>query len=170
LSATSARGAAGQPAQPAAPLPPPLPATAYLADIRQGSSSVYDDGLVVGSERLTPVDVVVSTNAGSLEGNVSGAGDKPAAGNAVVLVPAENRRQNSALYTIVRSDAQGHFTMTRLAPGRYTLYAWENVPYGAYQNAEFMSKYEGRGTSVVIEAGARATLNLKSIPDDILQR
>jgi hypothetical protein len=157
-----ARGAAAQAAA-ATPPPPRLPDTAYLADIRQGGASVYDNGLVLGTEAVNPVDVLVNTTAGSLEGTVSAADQKPAAGMTVVLVPPDSRRQNPALYKTARSDAQGRFAMPGLAPGRYTVYAWESVPQGAYQNAEFMSKYSGRGTAVVVEAGARSTVSVSAI-------
>jgi hypothetical protein len=164
--ATPARGAKrGQAAGAAPPPPPPLPATAYLADIRQGAASVYDNGIIVGPEQTNPVEVLVNTAGGSLEGIVSIADQKPAPGITVVLVPPENRRQNPALYKTARTDPQGHFSLTPLAPGRYTVYAWESIPSGAYQNTEFLSKYAGRGTSVNIEAGGRATANINLIRD-----
>ena len=82
----------------------------------------------------------------------------------VVLVPPEYRRQNGALYKTARSDAQGHFLMSNLAPGQYTVFAWTSVPPGGYQNAEFMSRYAGRGASVTIEAGIRTTSKVDLIP------
>jgi hypothetical protein len=156
-STVPARGAAAT-----APPAPALPANTYLADIRQGTASVYDNGLVVTSETPNPIDVLLNTNAGSIEGNVIGADQKPAGAMTVVLVPPDNRRQNAALYRNIRSDAQGHFVLQNLPPGRYTVYAWESVPQGAYQNAEFMQKYAGRGATVTVQAGARAnaTVNL----------
>jgi len=53
--------------------------------------------------------------------------------------------------------------MQNLPPGRYTLYAWESVPAGAYQNAEFMARYAGRGTAVTVQPGTRATANVIAI-------
>jgi len=53
--------------------------------------------------------------------------------------------------------------MPNVAPGRYTLYAWESVPAGAYQNAAYMERYAGRGTTVVIQPGARTSENLNAI-------
>jgi hypothetical protein len=156
----TARGAA---AAAAAPPPPALPQTAYLGDIRQGSTSVYDNGLLVGSEPVNPIDVLLGASGGSVEGTVLGADQKPASGMMVVLVPPDNRRQNPALYKTARTDAQGHFTMANLPPGSYTLYAWESLSPGAYQNAEFLSRYSGRGSAVVVQAGARATANVTAI-------
>jgi hypothetical protein len=152
-----------------APLPT-LPETSYIADIRQGNVSVYDNGLVVGREPLNPVEVLINTSSGNLEGTVLNAELKPAAAITVVLIPPENRRQNPALYPWARSDAQGRFTMMNLAPGRYTVFAWENTRSGAYRNAEFLAKYFGRGTAVNIEAGARATASVNVIRDEASTR
>jgi len=156
-----ARGA--QTAAAAAANLPALPQNAYVADIRQGGVSVYDNGLTVGAQ-VNPIDILINTSPGSLEGIVSTADKKPiAVGTTVVLVPAENRRQNPALYKTGRTDQQGHFSVAGISPGSYTAFAWEFVPSGAWQNAGFLAKYAGRGTPVIIEAGAKATANVTLI-------
>jgi Carboxypeptidase regulatory-like domain len=164
------RGARRGPGAPAPPALPPLSTTAYLADIRQGGTSVYDNGIVVGTERTIPVEVLVNSVGGSVEGTVIGADQKPAANKAVVLIPPENRRQNPALYKTARTDAQGHFNLANLPPGRYTLFSWESTPPGAYQNAEFLSRYAGRGVTVIIEAGTHATEAVNLIRDEDSRR
>ena len=159
------RGARRGPGAPAPPALPPLSATAYLADIRQGATSVYDNGIVIGTERPIPVEVLVNSVGGNIEGTVIGADQKPEANKAVVLIPPENRRQNPALYKTARTDAQGHFNLANLPPGRYTLFSWVATPPGAYQNAEFLSRYAGRGAAVTVEAGARVTASVSLIRD-----
>jgi hypothetical protein len=167
--AGAGRGAAAQAAAAAAAALPPaavLPQTAYLADIRQGGTSVYDNGFLVTGEAPNPVDILLSTSAGSVEVTVLGSDQKPATGMTVALVPPENRRQNPALYRAGESDAQGHVTIARVPPGAYTVYAWESVPAGAYQNAEFLSRYAGRGAAVVVQGGGRATASVTAIRED----
>jgi Carboxypeptidase regulatory-like domain len=107
--------------------------------------------------------VLLGTSAGSLEGDVLGSDQKPVAAMTIVLVPPDNRRQNAALYKTGRSNEQGHFTLPNVPPGRYTLYAWDSVPVGAYQNAQFMERYSTRGISVNIQAGTRTTANVSVI-------
>jgi len=94
---------------------------------------------------------------------VLGSDQKPVAAMTVVLVPPDNRRQNAALYKTGRSNEQGHFTLPNVPPGRYTLYAWESVPVGAYQNAQFMERYAARGISVIVQPGVRTTTNVNVI-------
>jgi hypothetical protein len=162
------RGGTGGPrqivtGQRGAPNLPTLPQTAYLEDIRLGNVSVYDNGLSVGTEILNPVDVMIRTSVGSVEGLVVNADQKPAAGIAVVLVPPQNRRQNAALHIRATSDAEGRFTLNNVPPGAYTAYAWETVTFGAWQNAEFLARYNGRGTVVNVPAGASATVTVPAI-------
>jgi hypothetical protein len=154
------QGARGQAADPAVPVPPALPATAYLADVRQAGNSVYDNGLIVGSQANAPIEILVNTNSGSINGTVMGPDQKPVASTLVVLVPPESRRQNPALYRTTRTDAQGHFTMNTLPPGQYTLFAWEYVINGAWQNAEFLASNIQRGTPVSVSAAERANVSV----------
>jgi hypothetical protein len=137
----------------------------YVAEIRQGAASIFDTGLTVGRETANPIEVVVNTNGGSIEGNVLTADRKTVPRTTVVLVPATNRRQNSALYKFTQTDAQGHFSMTGVAPGSWKVFAWESVKPGAYQNPEFMQKYEARGTSVTVTAGMRSNSDAPLIRD-----
>jgi hypothetical protein len=136
---------------------------AYVADIRQGPTSIYDNGLQLGSQPINPLEVDIRTNAGTLETVVLGSDQKPAAGKTVVLVPSAQRRQNPSLYKVGNSDAQGKVVLTNLMPGQYKLFAWDNVPVGAWMNAEFIGKVEERGTSVSINAGSRQSALAKLI-------
>jgi hypothetical protein len=79
------------------------------------------------------------------------------------LVPELPRRQNAALYKTSRSDEQGRVLLTNLAPGQYKLFAWDNVPLGAWMNAEFMEKVEARRTSVVVNGGLRQSAQVRAI-------
>jgi hypothetical protein len=141
----------------------PLPATAYIADVKQGAVSVYDNGMSIGGEAVNPVQLLVNTDGGSIEGITTGLDRKPTAAMTVVLVPAESRRQNPALYKSVRSDAQGHFQISAVQPGQYKIFAWENVPSGAWQNTEFLSRFEERGIPANVMPGTRTTVEVQSI-------
>jgi hypothetical protein len=161
----TARGQAALPGSTTPPVPAtPLPPNAYLADIRQDGVSVYDNGLVVGSHSASPLEVIVKTDGGSIEGNVIGPNrEATATGLTVVLVPTESRRQNPELYKTARTDADGHFVMDVVPPGQYTLYSWENVKSGTYQNADFLRQYEDRGVVVTIAPNSRSIAEVNLI-------
>ena len=135
------------------PTPMPVSANAYVADVTQGGRSVYDSGLIVTAEAPAPLEVVIRTDSGTVSGVVTGMDGKPVPYTAVVLVP-DTRRQNPNLYKTATSDLQGHFSMTRVAPGSYKAFAWMSLAAGAYENADFMSRYESRGIPVRVTNGA----------------
>jgi hypothetical protein len=87
-----------------------LPGNAFVADMRIGEKSVYDDGLVAGPD-TGQIDVIVNSNGAQVQGSVRDAGQKPFAFATIALVPAPRRRQNLALYKTVASDANGNFTI-----------------------------------------------------------
>jgi hypothetical protein len=73
---------------------PPLNPNAYVADILEGGSSVYDIGINIGDRLQVLVDVLIRTDGGSMEGYVRGANQMPAAGATVVLIPSQSHRSN----------------------------------------------------------------------------
>jgi len=154
------RGAAA-PAQPAVP----LPATAYVADVLQNGISVYDSGLTIATEAVQPIEVIVKTDGGSVDGNVTGQDQKPASGKTVVLVP-DQRRLNGALYRSGTSDPQGHFTIARVPPGSYKIFAWESVTDHAWENPAFLQPFESRGVAIVVGPSAKTTMDVKAIRAD----
>jgi len=159
------RGAPG--ALPATPSVRTLtPANAYVEDIRMGSISVYDNGLNVGAQSPGDLDVKIATGPSTVQGTLVGSDQKPAANTTVVLVPAENRRQNSALYRTTVSDMNGKFNFPGVAPGEYQVFAWQDYIAGAYQNAAYLRKYEGRGTVVNALRATTVMTQARVIPAD----
>lgn len=99
--------------------------TPYVEDIREGGLSVYDSGLLVGKEAPREVEIVAKTDGGQVDGAVYDAQQRPAAGATVVLVPAESRRQNPALYRVANSNRMGQFAIRGVQSGFYKLFAFE---------------------------------------------
>jgi len=131
-----------------------MPATSgiYVADIRQSGRSVLDQGrITVGKDSADPVEVVLAADGGRIEGTVEGA-DKTSTTVRVSLIPEGARRDNLLLYRRA-ALVQGRFALTDVPPGNYRLYAWEDLPVGADENAEFMAAYGTRGRAVTVRAG-----------------
>ena len=147
-----------------------LPETAYVADIRQGGTTVFDSGFNLGKQTGTLIEVLVNSNGATIEGSVQTGDQKPSANATVVLVPSPSHRQNAQMYKTVQTDDLGRFSMKGVAPGGYTLFAWESVPYTAWMNSDFLAKYENRGRAVVVSEGTRLEVQLDLIPGDINQR
>jgi hypothetical protein len=145
------------------PKPLPLGANAYVADVLQGGRSVYDAGLVVGTEAAAPLEVRIQSDGGAVEGTVQVDDHSPWPGATVVLVPEARHRQNALAYKTAPSDEAGRFTITHVPPGSYTAYAWDSVLPAAYMNADFMERYAKRGVAVKVDPGGTAKTELTVI-------
>ena len=140
-----------------------LPPTAYVASVQQGGIDVFDDGFTVDTqESQPPIRVEISGAGETVEGNVRISGLKEAPNANVVLVPTAHRN-NPAYYKTTLTDAMGHFVLRGVAPGAYTIFAWESILPGAYQNADFIEKYQSRGRPVNVQGGARSEIQLELI-------
>src|SRR5262245_25603574 len=99
-----------------------------------------------------------------VQGIVQNAEGKALGEATVVLVPPASRRQNRALYKTATTDASGRFTIRGVAPGSYKIFAWPNVPNGAYFNGRFLAKYEDRGRTLNIDPLSTVTAEITAIP------
>jgi protocatechuate 3,4-dioxygenase beta subunit len=140
--------------------PPP---NTYVQSIRFGGQDVLRDGLHINGSANETLEVVVSPNAGRLEGEVTS--DRQKFPNAtVVLMPSSSNRQQTSLYQTVQSNADGHFTFEGIPPGTYKVFAWEDVESFAWLDADFMRNFESRGTETVIREGSKEKIELTVIP------
>ena len=92
---------------------------------------------------------------GTISGRVFDALGRPFADAPVLVLRRAYQNGVSTLQTVD--------TKTTDDRGEYRLFGREDVADGAYQNAEFLSKYSGRGVPVIIEASAKSTATVAVI-------
>jgi len=140
-----------------------LPEGAYLKAARMNNQDVLEDGLVMTRGRRGPLDLVISTAAGTLVGNVLDSDGKPFLGARVVLVPEGGRRKVATLYRTATSDQYGRFNIRSVTPGDYKLFAWDTVESGAWQDPDFLRPFEDFGQVVHITEGSQSSADVKVI-------
>jgi hypothetical protein len=141
-----------------------LPADAYVADVRQGGSSVLDTGTITIDNRPgAELEVVLSSPGATIAGSVSASPQQPLSGATVVLLPVD-RPANTTLLKRVNVTNPGGFSFAGLAPGSYRLLAFESIPPGAELNTTFMEAFRGNGREIVVGPGERTTVALNLIP------
>ena len=131
---------------------------AYVKSIRLGAVDVLNQGVRLQGRPADVLEIVIGTRPGTIEGSVASA----PAGATVVLVP--DLRQRFDLWKTAATDPSGQFRLDRIAPGNYTLYAWEDVSDGAWQDPDFLRAYEARGTAISVRDGATETARLTILP------
>jgi len=137
---------------------PYMPANMYVSDMKQGGRSVYSDGIiVVGKASAEPLDVVFSPGAGKVSGKIQGAETTASRPARMTLVPQGPRHDNPVFYVRGRSNEDGTFSLSGVAPGNYKLYAFEILPTSADENAAFMSEFEASGRAVTVRENSVIT-------------
>jgi Carboxypeptidase regulatory-like domain len=144
----------------------PMPGTFYIKSIRNGNTEVLTSGLDLTQGGGANLDVIIGTNAPTISGVVQNPStQQPAIAVTVVLIPQEKeRRETSLFYRQSNSDQNGAFTIGRVPPGEYRIYAFEDVESGSWYDADFMKPIESKGTPVSVKEGNPVTIQVTMIP------
>jgi hypothetical protein len=142
-----------------------IPPGAYLKSVKMGETDVLANGLdLKRGVSADALEVVVSPAAAVVQGVAMAADGKPAIGATVVLIPDEARRGRNYLYRTASTDQLGRFSLAGLAPGDYKLFAWEDVEFGIWLDADFLRAQESNGQSVKLAEKDQQNLQVKVIP------
>ena len=143
-----------------------LPTNAYLREARLDSVDVLDSGMSLSEAPRGRLDIVVGLDSGSVDAYVVDLRNNPVEGVTVVLVPTEPRRRRSDLYKSETSNESGGVRFDGVAPGDYKVFAWEDVPRGAWQFGEFIRDYEDLGGIVRLAPSGTQSVSVRVIPRD----
>src|SRR6185295_1413106 len=126
----------------------------YFSAAHYGGRDVLRDGLIVDGLDHGALELVLDGPAGRVEGLVLNNSSQPVINAQVVLIPAADRRWNSHLFLDASTDQTGRFSISGVAPGDYSVLAWERPVGDAYKNAEFLKDYLARAVRVSVSKGA----------------
>jgi protocatechuate 3,4-dioxygenase beta subunit len=147
------------------------PEACYMKSARLGGDDVLQDGVSISGGKIPgPLEVMLNCAGGTIEGIVLNDHQQPATGARVVLVPDAERRSQTQLFKTTAPDQYGRFTIKGVAPGDYRLFAWEEIEPGAYEDPDFLKRYEDDGKRVAVSEGSRESVSLPLIPADKTQR
>jgi hypothetical protein len=127
------------------------PAPFYVKSATLAGQDVLNGEFAL-SQAAGPIEIVLSDDGGSIDGDIVDADGQPATGAVMAL---RNGRAVS-----VTAQASGHFKLQNLAPGDYTVYAWDDPAQVAYADTEWMRRYGGSGVAVTITAGQNSQVRL----------
>ena len=141
-----------------------LPEGSYVKSAHIGAIDVLKDGLNVGGGPGGPIHVnVVIGSGGTLDGVVLNERGERLANATVAVVPAASRRQRSEYFKSTSTGDSGQFKISGIAPGDYTVFAWEAVEQDGWLDPNFLRPYEDRGTALQVTEETKANLQLRAL-------
>ncbi len=142
---------------------PPALQNAYVKSIRMGDIDLLNGRLQLQSSPQDSIEIVIGINPGSADGRVLDDKQQPVPTATVVLIP-ENGLKYRIGHPVVTSDAAGKFQFKNVPPGEYSLYAWEEVDPGGWQDPLYMQPFEPMGKRISVAEGKAATSDVPLIP------
>jgi hypothetical protein len=142
-----------------------IPETSFEERVTQGKRDVSRDDVVVGPD-AEPLEVVIREGAGVFTGTVSDSSGRALHNALVALVPESPLKERTdyyGAYRDTRTDQYGEFELRSVTPGSYQAYAWVDAPATAFRNADFLKKFSGKGTSVMLSGSAPVHVELKTV-------
>jgi Carboxypeptidase regulatory-like domain len=124
-----------------------LPADFYIehADFKNETS---------GPQTTESLDVSLSSDGARIEGIVLDSADHPVPGAVVVAIP--DRQQNNVDQSrTTTTDQYGQFTLRGLVPTTHKIYAWEEMPDGAFHDPDFLADYADGAQGISAQSGNR---------------
>jgi hypothetical protein len=140
-----------------------LPQGTYLQAGRMDTSDALNAPFTVDSPG-SQLQLQLGFAPGRVSGTISDERGTAAPGVQAVLVPDEARRGRSDAFFAVTTDQNGQYAFNNVPPGRYKLFAWEDIPAGAYQYPDFIRLFEERGQSITVNANGAITADARLIP------
>lgn len=137
---------------------PPL----YIAAMTQGTRNVLANGIEIGEVESEPLDVVVSSKVGSIEGTLK---SEPGAKFPPSVVMLYRRSGPNGNFEMAGTDfGAPTFKFSRVRPGEYSLYAWpQPIADLEYQNPDFVDRYKSFGRDVEVREGLASHVELELV-------
>jgi hypothetical protein len=138
-----------------------LPDGYYLKAVKLAGQEVPDAILDLSSGAPAQIELVVAATSGVLAGSVNNSKGAPAIGVKITVVPASDATRRD-LYLSQTTDTSGNFAFKSLPPGKYRLYAWDQIEGNSWMSREFRMPFESSaGTAELADNGTtNITLNL----------
>jgi hypothetical protein len=105
------------------------------------------------SQAAGPVEILLRDDGGSVEGDVADANGQPVAAG-IMLLRGTIRVASGA------AQQNGHFKLRNVAPGDYTIYAWDEPNDVEYADTDWMRRNGSGGVSVTVAAGQNQQVKL----------
>ena len=152
------------------------PPGTYVKSIKMGTQDILNakfypevgdsqrGGLHVDGPVDQLLEIVLGLGTGTIEGVALDAKQQIVPYRTVVLLPDVPLRHRFDLHRTTTTDTSGRFRLPNVTPGSYKIFAFDNIPPGAWEDATMMLGYEGGGRSIRVQENSKDNLELRVIP------
>ncbi|MBV8820648.1 MAG: carboxypeptidase regulatory-like domain-containing protein, partial [Acidobacteriaceae bacterium] len=141
-----------------------VPPGGYVRSVRLGEQDMPQHSIDLSSASGSELQINVKMAAGEVDGSVTDGNSQPASGAVITIIPDPPNPELQYLYHQTRTDQNGAFQVKSVAPGNYTVYAWEELESGAQFDPDFLKPFSSKSEHVTMSENGRAQLNLTRIP------
>jgi len=134
----------------------------YIKDAHFDGMDILTQPLHFTGKETGSLEVILSPNVASLEGVVMDNNRTAMPGAQVVLAPKRFRFRTDLFLSAV-TNQDGRFSLSSIAPGEYSLYAWEAIEDYRWFDADFLKADEPFSQSVQLSESSRQSVTLRLI-------
>lgn len=143
----------------------PVPPGGYIKAMRLGEQDVLTEDMAIEPGTREPLHIVVSARGAVVTGTVTvPRGVARSARASVLLAPSGKYAHVLSFYALAIAEDSGHFEFKGVTPGRYALYAFEELDPSAYEDPGFLKPFEALSEAFDVAEGARIDRQTQLIP------
>lgn len=143
-----------------------LPEGSYVKRASIGSVDFTNKTLDLSTIHGGTMEIVLSPKGATADGSVKNDKDEAVTNGTVVLIPDTPNRSSHELYKTATLDQYGHYKITGVTPGSYSLFAFQNVERGIWEDPDYLKNIEKQGVAVSFAEGDQQSNDLKVIIGD----
>lgn len=143
-----------------------LPSSYYVKRVQVGMQQIAGRTIDFG-HNTGALAVVISSSGGIINGSILDNQQQPAAGVSVALIPDPPRPDAPDLYKVLRTNAQGQFTILGVAPGHYQLFAIQGAQSNAHFDSDWLNSLQDYSKQISIDENSTITLTISA--DSVVQ-
>jgi protocatechuate 3,4-dioxygenase beta subunit len=138
-----------------------LPSAYYVKKVQVGMQEIAGRKLDF-SHTGGALDIVISSSGGTISGAILDNQQQPAPGVSVALVPDPPRPDTPDLYKVLRTNAQGQFSILGVAPGHYQLFAIQGAQSNSYFDSDWVNSLQDYSKQISIDENSTITLTISA--------
>ena len=143
-----------------------LPDGSYVKRATAGSVDFTAKTLDLATVHGASLEILLSPKAATLDGTVKNDKDEVVTNGTVVLIPDPPNRSSHELYETATLDQYGHYKIKGITPGSYSLFAFQNVERGIWEDPDYLKNIEKQGVAVTLDESDQQSNDLKVISGD----